>query len=92
MTTKTVKLKTPAVFKIEHQSLIVKVLNNDTKQYEVYKIFEARNYKTLDAAISDIYQFIADHSYKWHFNGLDYVTVFFHSVRSYIGNCGNKRR
>ena len=89
METKTVKLKTPAVFKIEHQNLIVKVLNNNTKQYEVYKIFKVINYKTLDEAISDVYQFIADHLHKWYFNGLDYVTVFFSNVRSYNGNCGN---
>ena len=89
METKTVKLKTPAVFKIEYPNLVIKVLNNDTKQYEVYKIFKARNYETIDKAIQDIYEFMCAHSYKWHFNRLDYVTVFFHNVRSYNGNCGN---
>lgn len=89
MKTKAVKLKTPAVFKIEYPNLVVKVLNNDTKQYEVYRIFKARNYKTIDKAIQDIYEFMCDHSYKWHFNRLDYVTVFFQNVRCYNGNCGN---
>lgn len=88
METKTVKLKTPAVFKIEYPNLVVKVLNNDTKQYEVYKIFKARNYKTIDKAIQDIYEFMCDHSYKWHFNRLDYITLFFHNVRSYNGYYG----
>lgn len=89
MKTKTVKLKTPAVFKIEYPNLIVKVLNNDTKQYEVYKVFRVRDYKTISKAIQDIYEFMCDHSYKWHFNRLDYVTVFFQNVRSYIGHYGN---
>ena len=83
------KIKTPMVFAINYPNLIVKVLNTETRQYEVYKIFKVINYKTLDEAISDVYQFIADHLYKWHFNGLDYVTVFFSNVRSYNGNCGN---
>lgn len=89
MTTKTVKLKTPAVFKIEYPNLIVKVLNTDTRQYEVYRIFKARDYETMEKAFQDIYQFIADHLHKWHFNGLDYVTVFFSNVRSYNGYYGN---
>ena len=89
METKTLKLKTPAVFKIEYSNLVVKVLNNDTKQYEVYRIFTASNYETMEKAFQDVYEFIADHLHKWHFNGLDYVTVFFHNVRSYNGNYGN---
>lgn len=41
MTTKTVKLKTPAVFKVEHQNLVVKLFYTETRQYEVYRIFKA---------------------------------------------------
>ena len=88
METKIVKLKTPAVFKIEYPNLVVKVLNNDTKQYEVYRIFKARNYKTSAEAISDIYQFIADHWYKWHFNGAHNIFEFAQNVRSYNGYYG----
>lgn len=89
MTTKTVKLKTPAVFKVEHQNLVVKLFYTETRQYEVYRIFKASDYETMEKAFQDVYQFIADHLHKWHFNGLDYVTVFFSNVRSYNGNCGN---
>lgn len=85
MTTKTVKLKTPAVFKIDYPNLVVKVLNNDTKQYEIYRIFKASNYETMEKAFQDVYEFMCDNVYKWHFNRLDYVTTFFQNVRSYNG-------
>lgn len=90
METKTVKLKTPAVFKIEYPNLLVKVLNTETRQYEVYRIFKARNYKTSGEAISDIYQFIADHWYKWHFNGsVQCLFEFAQNVKSLNGYYGN---
>ena len=83
------KIKTPMVFAINYPNLIVKVLNTETRQYEVYRIFKASDYETMEKAVQDVYQFIADHLHKWHVNGLDYVTVFFSNVRSYNGNCGN---
>lgn len=84
------KIKTPMVFCIEYPNLKVKVLNNETRQYEVYKVFRVRDYQTSSEAISDIYQFIADHINDYHFNGsVQGLFEFAQNVKSYNGYYGN---
>lgn len=83
------KIKTPMVFAIAYPNLIVKVLNNDTKQYSVYKEFRARDYKTLGAVIQALYDFIGDHIDDYHFNGLHNLHEFTQNVKSLNGYYGN---
>lgn len=83
------KLKTPMVFAINYPNLLVKVLNNDTKQYELYKEFKVRDYKTSDSAILSIYEFIAEHINAYHFNGAHNIFEFAQNVKSYNGYYGN---
>lgn len=83
------KIKTPMVFAINYPNLIVKVLNNDTKQYEVYKEFRARDYKTLGSVIQALYDFIGEHIEDYHFNGLHNLHEFTQNVKSYNGYYGN---
>ena len=82
------KIKTPMVFTIAYPNLIVKVLNNDTKQYELYKEFKARNYKTLNEVIQALYDFIGDHIDDYHFNGLHNLHEFTQNVKA-CGHYGN---
>ena len=83
------KIKTPMVFAINYPNLIVKVLNTETRQYEVYKEFRARDYKTLSSVIQALYDFIGDHIEDYHFNGLHNIHEFVQNVKCYNGNCGN---
>lgn len=83
------KIKTPMVFCIEYPNLKVKVLNNDTRQYEVYKVFRVRDYKTLSSVIQALYDFIGDHIDDYHFNGLHNLHEFIQNVKSYNGYYGN---
>lgn len=83
------KIKTPMVFAINYPNLVIKVLNTETRQYEVYKEFKARNYKTLSSVIQALYDFIGDHIEDYHFNRLSYITEFIQNVKSLNGYYGN---
>lgn len=83
------KIKTPMVFAINYPNLLVKVLNNDTRQYELYKEFKARDYKTISSVIQALYDFIGDHIDDYHFNGLHNLHEFTQNVKSYNGYYGN---
>ena len=85
----TTKIKKTMVFAINYPNLIVKVLNTETRQYEVYKEFKARNYKTLSSVIQALYDFIGDHIDDYHFNGLHNIHEFVQNVKCYNGYYGN---
>lgn len=85
----TTKIKTPMVFAINYPNLLIKVLNNETKTYDVIKEFRARDYKTLSSVIQALYDFIGDHIEDYHFNGLHNIHEFVQNVKSYNGHYGN---
>lgn len=83
------KIKTPMVFAINYPNLVIKVLNTETRQYEVYKELHARDYKTLSSVIQALYDFIGDHIEDYHFNGLHNLHEFVQNVKSLNGYYGN---